>query len=516
MAEPPTLFADRYELREQLGKGGMGSVWEARDERLDRVVAIKLMAAELRFRATSMARFEQEARAMAKLASPHIVLVHDFGIEPRPFIVMERLRGEDLAAILAREGALAPARVGRIVAQTCRALATAHDAGIMHRDLKPENLFICGSGDGEHVKVVDFGVARALEPDQREPLTQEGSPVGTPQYMSPEQLDSKEDHRDDLWSVAVIAYVALTGIHPFGGESLITLFRRVLVVDWDPIISHRPRMFALDPFFQRAFAVERDERFQTADELAAAFVSAVEALPASSGGGLAPDAAKPTTTPTSVLVPGPALTPTAVITPTELAPPTERLAGPGFGVPTPTSVLGPDRSSSVPPPPAPSRVPSGDTVPLSDLPVGIRSPTPSPSTRTPPPADPTPARAGAVVAFGAVVVAVMLGGTVWLLQGSSSPAPVEPGASASDPIAHGEATDEPVAEPPEPEEEEEATVLPSAEASSEATAPEPTASATAAVAAPPTPRPRPRPVPRPTQPRPKPATGDDLFKDGPF
>ncbi|MEQ9318155.1 MAG: serine/threonine-protein kinase, partial [Polyangiaceae bacterium] len=158
-----TMIADRYRLERQLGEGGMGSVWAAVDEKLRREVAIKLVTERIADSERALARFEREAMAVARLRSPYIAQVYDYGVQDgSPYIIMELLEGEDLKVMLARQGRLTVEDTARIVVQVAKALHAAHATGIVHRDLKPANVFL-SRGHGEEVcKVFDFGVAKAL------------------------------------------------------------------------------------------------------------------------------------------------------------------------------------------------------------------------------------------------------------------------------------------------------------------------------------------------------------------
>lgn len=270
------IIARRYRLMHELGKGGMGTVWKAHDDRLNRAVALKLMAKRLLRDKTAVDRFEREAKAVARLLSPHIVQIYDYGIDPQPFMVMELLQGENLSQRLTREGQLPIDEVAVLMRQAARGLETAHEAGIVHRDLKPGNLFIVSDRDAEYVKVVDFGIAKAVRRQVTlTAITTHNQPVGTPQYMSPHQLKADEDSRDDIWALAVIAYKALSAVHPFASDSLVTLVQRILDDPHVPVTEYEPSLPAgIDAVFDRAFDKDRDKRFQSAGE----FADALEAL----------------------------------------------------------------------------------------------------------------------------------------------------------------------------------------------------------------------------------------------
>jgi eukaryotic-like serine/threonine-protein kinase len=265
------VVGGKYALERPLASGGMGSVWVATHRELRIEVAIKFMAPSLAADASARERFEREARAAARLASQHVVQVLDYGVEDgRPYMVMELLRGEALSARLKREGRLPLATTARIAAQAAKALATAHEAGLVHRDLKPANVFLARKDDDEVVKVVDFGVAKDRSGAGAAP-TVSGTLLGSLPYMSPEQMRCSRsvDHRADLWAFAVILFRALTGALPFPYDD-------VLMGNWSQR-TLRPSSLvpglpaAVDAFFARAFAARVEDRFQSARALVEVF-----------------------------------------------------------------------------------------------------------------------------------------------------------------------------------------------------------------------------------------------------
>ena len=265
------VIAARYALERRLGAGGMGEVWAAADLQLERKVAIKLLLTSVAGDRRAHARFRHEATAIAKLDSPHIVRVHDYGIDgERPYIIMELLHGSDLSSRL-RCGKMDLMEVMRIVDQVAAGLETAHRAGYVHRDLKPSNVFIQRGGQ---VKIVDFGLAKNRTLDQGDDGTTMGVLVGTPSYMSPEQLNDPAtvDHRTDVWALAVLAYVALTGRRPFTGPGIGDLIADIITSEPPPASSWLDAPAAgLDRFFERGLAKSPSDRFASAGELASAF-----------------------------------------------------------------------------------------------------------------------------------------------------------------------------------------------------------------------------------------------------
>jgi serine/threonine protein kinase len=218
----PVVVGSRYRLLEARGGGGMAKVYKALDLTLEREVAVKVINPDLRNEPEFDARFHREARIASQLNDPHIVVVHDFGIDAEhgPYLVMEFLQGQTLRERLQTEGPL-PVRAGmQLAAQLMLALIHAHSKDIVHRDIKPDNIFILiQSGVRLHVRVLDFGIARIYRGDDAaahdQPLTQPGAVVGTPRYMSPEQLAGLPvDARSDLYSAAMVIHEGLTGKLP--------------------------------------------------------------------------------------------------------------------------------------------------------------------------------------------------------------------------------------------------------------------------------------------------------------
>ena len=229
--ELPVLIGSRYRLEEFRGGGGMAKVYRAIDVTLEREVAVKLINADLRNETEFDTRFQREAKIASQLADPHIVVVHDYGLDAThgPFLVMEYLQGQSLRERLSSGGPL-PLKPGlQLAGQLLLALIHAHGKGIVHRDIKPDNIFLLNqSGVRLHTRVLDFGIARIYrrdDPSRVETITHAGAVLGTPRYMSPEQLAGQPvDARSDLYSAALVIHEALTGQLPYiGGKKLIDL-----------------------------------------------------------------------------------------------------------------------------------------------------------------------------------------------------------------------------------------------------------------------------------------------------
>jgi len=218
------LVGGKYRVERFLAEGGMGAVFEAQHTVIRRRFAIKFLHADLVDQRDFLTRFHREADAAGALQSEHIAAILDFGIgdDGTPFIVMEHLVGESLAALLQRRRRLPIGRAADICLQACRGMEAAHQAGIIHRDLKPQNLFICRRADGtDLVKVLDFGVAKLQSHEGHTTITGAGTVLGTPLYMSPEQArgDERVDHRTDVYALGAILYEMLSGQRPHPGDS---------------------------------------------------------------------------------------------------------------------------------------------------------------------------------------------------------------------------------------------------------------------------------------------------------
>jgi len=269
-------------LVRELGAGGMGSVWIADHVSLQTQVVVKFMHAQLVADQESLLRFSREAAAGANVKSPHVVQVHDHGIAPdgSPFIVMEHLEGCDLAAHLAEHGPMTLADLEQVVTQTCKALARAHERGIVHRDIKPQNIFLTNLGGGDiFVKVLDFGIAKAVDlQNSIGTTTKTGAMMGTPYYMSPEQIIGAKtlDHRTDLWALGVVAFECLGGKRPFDGETLgglaLTICSGPMPV---PSAQHKGIPAEVDRWFLRACARDLPARFASAVEMSDALRAAI-------------------------------------------------------------------------------------------------------------------------------------------------------------------------------------------------------------------------------------------------
>jgi eukaryotic-like serine/threonine-protein kinase len=277
------IVAHRFELVRELGRGTMGSVWLANHLTLNVRCAIKFMSSDSQGREdpSFRTRFEFEARTIAQLQSPHVVRILDYAlVDDVPFIAMEYLQGEDLSTRLSRVGRLDATTTYRIISQAARGLAKAHFAWLVHRDIKPENIFLAMEDDEqETVKLLDFGVAKSCAFAVEGTGTQAGMLIGTPAYMSPEQVrgNLELDHRSDLWSLAVVAYQCLTGLLPFDSPALGEMFAKIMY-EAIPIPSTVAPWLTpkFDAWWARAASREVDDRFSSAHELAVALGKALD------------------------------------------------------------------------------------------------------------------------------------------------------------------------------------------------------------------------------------------------
>jgi serine/threonine protein kinase len=300
--QPPTQLLDSgglepgarlgpYEIVASIGSGGMGEVYRARDTRLDRIVAIKVLAAHFSSHPEARERFEREARAVSSLNHPHICTLHDVGSQDGiDYLVMEYLEGETLASRLSR-GALPFHPALKLAIQITEALEAAHSRGVVHRDLKPANVMLSKSG----VKLLDFGLAKKAleflrEPGEpaKAPLTNPGAIMGTVQYMAPEQLEGKEaDARTDIFSFGVMLYEMLTGRRAFEGKSDASIIAAIMSTEPAPASSLQPLTPpALDRIIRTCLAKDPDRRWRSAHDIGVQLQaieedSQLDALPAS-------------------------------------------------------------------------------------------------------------------------------------------------------------------------------------------------------------------------------------------
>ncbi len=274
------VLDQKYRIVRLVGEGGMGAVYEAEHTFLGKHVAIKVLAADFAGDADAIRRFYREAQAAARIGHENICEVSDVGQTSAglPYIVMQLLQGRTLSVTIAESAPLPVGRVVDIASQALEALGAAHAAGIVHRDMKPDNIFLTRvAGRDDFVKLLDFGISKVRVAGAKTKLTQDGTIMGTPQYMSPEQArgESDVDGRVDIWAVGVILFEMLTGRIPFDGENYNKILFHVLAAPIPGVRSLRPGISSeVEAVVLRAMERDLDRRFNTARELADALQSA--------------------------------------------------------------------------------------------------------------------------------------------------------------------------------------------------------------------------------------------------
>jgi eukaryotic-like serine/threonine-protein kinase len=263
---PGEVIAERYEIEELVGTGGMSSVYRARDRLLERLVALKVLHPHYGDDEEYVERFRREARSVAQLSHPHIVTVIDRGEDDgQQFIVFEYIDGENLKQLLARTGPLPTRRALELALEIADALAFAHEHGLVHRDVKPQNVLVSPDGDA---KVTDFGIARSL--DVEHGMTQTGTVLGTSNYLSPEQASGKPTTRStDVYSLGVVVYELLTGDVPFPGENFVAVAMKHLNEQPPDLLEQRPDVpLRLAAAVDRALEKDPARRFPSMDQFA--------------------------------------------------------------------------------------------------------------------------------------------------------------------------------------------------------------------------------------------------------
>ena len=262
----------RYVIESLLAAGGMGLVYRCRHRVLGKKLAIKIIRSDVAHMPDGSERFMLEAKAASSVGNEHIVDIGDFGAMPdgSPYLVMEYLEGISLAALLRKQPRLSVPRIAGIAAQIAEGLGAAHAAGIVHRDLKPDNVFVLDRKGEDFIKVLDFGVARMAQSAKK--LTQAGTIVGTPHYMSPEQaLGLEVDHRGDIYSLGIILYELLAGRVPFDGDHYVAVLHQHLQTPPPPFATLRPALQippALERIVGKCLAKAPEDRYATMEQLA--------------------------------------------------------------------------------------------------------------------------------------------------------------------------------------------------------------------------------------------------------
>lgn len=265
-----SLLADRYRIENVIGRGGMGTVWLATDVRLQRPVVVKVLSREIANVPIAVTRFLREMRTLVQVQSPHVVSVLDRGVDAEngPFLVMERLEGDDLEKLIARDGPMSLREVAPIARQIADAVQVIHDRGLVHRDLKPSNVFLCHRGvSGPFVKLLDFGAVKADVPLTSDgKATAPGMVIGTLSRMSPEQVQGMHvDHRTDLWAFALLVYDAVVGKPAIASEaSMGEIVLRICDEELPLPSRERPGLPAsFDAWFRRSTQKAPEQRYRS-------------------------------------------------------------------------------------------------------------------------------------------------------------------------------------------------------------------------------------------------------------
>src|SRR5437868_5046332 len=273
------LLDHRYRLTKKIGEGGMGSIYKAVHTEMGRTCAIKLLAPITTGREEALARFKREAKMASRIDNPHAITIYDFGEAENGllFLAMEFIDGRPLSGVISEHRMLPVDRVAHITYQVAEALAAAHALGIVHRDLKPDNVMITRKGtDSDYVKVLDFGIAKSVADDSADNLTKTGFVLGTPVYMSPEQLLGENlDGRSDIYSLAIIVYEMLSGKLPFVGDNQQAVMMKRITGLPVPLRAVAPQVSeAVERVVMQGLAREPGERVDDAKEFADALLTA--------------------------------------------------------------------------------------------------------------------------------------------------------------------------------------------------------------------------------------------------
>ena len=271
-----STFAGRYQIIEELGRGGMGKVYKALDAEVDEKIALKLIKPEIAADKKTIDRFRNELKFARKIRHKNVCQMYDLGsAEGAYFITMEYVAGEDLKKLIRKMGFLSPGQAVAIAKQVCDGLVEAHRLGVVHRDLKPQNIMVDEKGDA---RIMDFGVARSIEGKS---ITGAGMMIGTPDYMSPEQVDGKDiDQRSDVYSLGVILYEMVTGQTPFEGETPFTIgVKHKSEVPKNPKELNSQIPDDLCRVILRCLEKEREKRYQSAGEVRSELINIEKGIP---------------------------------------------------------------------------------------------------------------------------------------------------------------------------------------------------------------------------------------------
>ncbi len=275
----------RYKVESVLGQGGMGMVFKGIQTSVQRPVAVKTLHPQLAMAPTFFERFKREAEMASRLHHPNIITIYDFGktAEGLCYYVMEMLEGESLRERIKRDGPFTLRQAAAIIEQSAAGVAHAHHTQVIHRDIKPHNIMLTSVDGNEYVKVLDFGLVKALEQEEEEQLTSTGQVLGTPQYMPPEQAGGEVvDQRSDLFSLTGVFYYCLTGHSPYGANSVRKALTLALAGNLPPIETYRkgsPVPKSIDEFMLKGLRPEKEDRFQTAEDFVQSLHAALAGTP---------------------------------------------------------------------------------------------------------------------------------------------------------------------------------------------------------------------------------------------
>ena len=281
--KPGDIIADRYRVLAPIGRGAMGTVYRAEHVQISKVMAIKLLHRELQQNPENVIRFHREAESASRLNHPNTVHVFDFGRTKSGslYLVMEYVDGDDLAKVLHKDGPMPFGRVAYLCAQVAGSVEDAHAAGIVHRDLKPENIVVTQGRDGETAKVLDFGLAKLFEGTVEAQVTSSGTIVGTPYYMSPEQIQGHElDGRSDVYAIGAIMYECIVGKPPFEAPNPVGVLSKHLSEEPPRPSARSPLSVPVeaDEIILRCLEKDPDRRYQTAEEVRQALIEYLTAV----------------------------------------------------------------------------------------------------------------------------------------------------------------------------------------------------------------------------------------------
>lgn len=294
---PGMWITDNVRLVRPLSAGGGGTLWVAAHMRMHTQVAVKFLAPFLMNNDTARARFEREGRLVSRIESPYLVHIYDTGTidDGTPYMVMEWLEGESLKEYLKRESRMTTRDAMSVVNQVASALTKTHEVGVIHRDIKPDNIFLLRTSSALVIKVLDFGVAKRLpggDDDDLSLITSRHETLGTPAFMSPEQLRyaSQVDHRTDIWSLGVLAYRLLMGALPFVARDYPAMCLAITQGTFTPPTIYDSRWpNNLDAWFTRAFQVDRESRFRSVEEASSSLALALSPVADIQPAGAEPD-----------------------------------------------------------------------------------------------------------------------------------------------------------------------------------------------------------------------------------